>query len=137
MISSETSSEYKMSSYNSAGNLIKRLDSLWETAHRDVRGGNYLDWNTVLDRLWLEVSGDLQMDAKEHTMMDAINQEIIKLCPLTTGNTSGFNKKTKEFYERVSKQYLAIKKKERLIKFMEGKLGLGKAYVDEFEDDWD
>ena len=38
---------------------------------------------------------------------------------------------------KISKQYLALRKKEMLIKSVENKLGMGKAYVDEMEDDWD
>ena len=122
-----SSSDYKLSSYNSAGNLIKRLDELWTAAHKSVRVGNYLDWNILLDRLWLEVSGDLKLDAPEHALMDAVNIEIVKLFPLNTGNLNWFNKKTKDLYDNISKQYLIIIKKEKLIKFIEGKLGLVKA----------
>lgn len=137
MNETQSTSEYKLSSYNSAGNTIKRLDSLWEIAHRDVRNGNYLDWNIVLDRLWLEVAGDLKLDSIEHKQMNDIIFELIPLMPLTNGNLIGFNKRPKGYYDLISKQYLVLRKKEMLIKFMENKLGMGKAYVDEFEDDWE
>ena len=132
-----TSSEYKLSSCNSAGNLIKRLDELWTAAHKDVRVGNYHDWNVILDRLWLEIAGDLPEDSTENTKMDSFNTEIVKLLPLPSGNMSGFNKKDKVDYDKLSKQFLSLKKKERYIKFTEAKLGLNKDYVDEMEDDWD
>jgi len=131
------SEEFKISSYNSAGNTIKRLDSLWESAHRDVRNGNYLDWNILLDRLWLEISGDLDEENEANKKMEEINTEIIKLLPLSNGSPTGFNKKNTNDIIRISKQYLTLRKKEMLVKKMENKLGLGKAYVDEFEDDWD
>jgi len=137
MVESENTSEYKLSSYNSAGNLIKRLDNLWEAAHKDVRSGNYLDWNILLDRLWLEISGDLKENAPEHKEMDKFDEQIVKLIPLSSGNSSGFNGMDEKTINKLSKQYLVLRKKEKFIKRMEGKLGLGKAYADEFEDDWD
>lgn len=138
-MTAETSSseDYKLSSYNSAGNTIKRLDSLWESAHRDVRSGNYLDWNILLDRIWLEVAGDLKEDAEENKLMDVLNQAIVKLLPLSSGNMHGFNKRASNDIIKLSKQYLLLRKKEMLVKRMENKMGMGKAYVDEFEDDWD
>lgn len=131
------SSNYKQSSYNSAGNTIKRLDTLWEAAHKDVRETNYLDWNILLDRLWLEVAGDLKEDSPENQAMEEFNKKIVKLLPLSIGNLHGFNKRSDAQAIKVSKQYLLLRKKERLVKFMENKLGLGKSYVDELEDDWD
>jgi hypothetical protein len=132
-----SSEDYKMSSYNSAGNTIKRLDNLWEAAHKDVRVGNYLDWNILLDRIWLEVAGDLKEDAPENKQMDELNREIVKLLPLASGNMHGFNKRESKDILKMSKQYLLLRKKEMLVKRIENKLGLGKAYVDEMEDDWD
>jgi hypothetical protein len=137
MAEEKGSDDYKLSSYNSAGNTIKRLDSLWEAAHKDVRVGNYLDWNILLDRIWLEVAGDLKEDADENKQMDKLNQEIVKLLPLASGNTHGFNERDKGDILKVSKQYLKLRKKEMLVKRMENKMGMGKAYVDEMEDDWD
>lgn len=134
---SDTSSEYKLSSYNSAGNTIKRIDLLWMSAHHAVESGNYLLWNILLDRLWLEVAGDLTPDDDNNKKMNDINAKIVSLFPLTTGNVTGFNRKGESYYLKVSQQYLAIRKKEQQIKFMEHKLGLGKSYVDEFEDDWE
>ncbi len=114
-----------------------RLHLLWEAAHKDVRQGNYLDWNIVIDRIWLEVAGDLAEDATENKEMQIINSQIVKLLPLSIGNMYGFNKKPANAIVRISKQYLLLRKKEMLVKRMENKLGMGKSYVDEFEDDWD
>jgi len=85
----------------------------------------------------LEVAGDLKEDADENKMMEVLNQAIVRLLPLASGNMSGFNKKNTNDIIKMSKQYLLLRKKEMLVKRMENKMGMGKAYVDEFEDDWD
>ena len=133
----QSTSEYKLSSYNSAGNLIKRLDELWTAAHKDVRQGNYYDWNIILDRLWLEIAGDIKQDAPERTKMKEFNEKITELLPLPFGNMSGFNKNKNDDLLKLSKQYAILRQKEEFIKFTEAKLGLNKAYVDEMEDDLD
>lgn len=133
---SETA-DIKLSSYNSGGNTILRLHNLWEVAHKDVRNGNYLDWNIILDRIWLEIAGDIKTDAPENIEMNLLNSEIVKLLPLSIGNINGFNKRKSQDMVKISKQYLLLRKKELLVKRTENKAGMGKAYVDEFEDDWD
>ena len=67
----------KVSEFHGAFAQLRRVDLLWQLAHRDVRNGNYLNWNICLDRLWMEFVGDLDPDCQEEKDMAKINKKMV------------------------------------------------------------
>lgn len=128
--------EGKTSKYNSAVAQLKRMDSIFDAMHKEVRQGNFFQWNINLDRLWIELIGDLDDDNKEEKALNEINKDIIKLHPLVSGSPSSFNKKPKDYYDKVGAQYQLLMKKEKLLRKLQNTLGKGTAWSDPFEDDF-
>lgn len=127
----------KISKYHSAFDQLRRIGYLFQVMSKEVREGNYLQWNINLDRLWMELIGDLEDNSKEETEINNLNAELLKLHPLvqTTGKT--FNKMEDKQVEKISKQYLLLCKKEALLRRLLNKQGKGTAWRDESEDDFD
>jgi hypothetical protein len=127
----------KTSKYNSAFDQLRRIGVLWQTISIDVRNGNYLHWNINLDRLWMELVGDLDENSDEEKKIKEINKKILAISPLvqTTGKT--FNKISEAHIARVSKQYLILVEKEIFLRRLQNKQGKGTAWKDESEDDFE
>lgn len=130
-------SEEKTSKFHGAFDQLRRIDVLWAMTHKDVRSGNYLNWNTCLDRLWMEFIADLEQNSQEEKDFDKINKELLEVYPLVSSLDKNFNKKPEGFDKKVSKQYLLLTKKESFVRRIQNKLGKGTAWRDEYEDDFE
>jgi len=133
---SDTGAEVKTSKYNSAVAQLQRMDKIFEAMHKEVRNGNFFQWNINLDRLWMELVGDLDGDSKEEKDLSIINTEIVALNPLAHASMGTFNKKPPEHTLKMGKQYQLLMKKEKLLRQLQNKLGKGTAWSDPFEDDF-
>lgn len=127
--------ETKVSRYNSAGDQLQRIDRLWDMAHKFAREGDYASWNRVLDRIWLELAGDLDKEDDSITTFTTYNVTVAKL-GIDSKPLSGFNKVGDDYHTRRAKQYLLLMDKELFIRRLQNKLGKGTAWKDEFEDDF-
>lgn len=133
--SSSFTTEGKTSKYNSAGDQLQRIDKLWELSHKFSRSGEYNSWNKVLDRIWLELAGDLDMGDKAIDIFNEFNRKLVELNIEAVRNV-GFNKPQEDYKEVRSKQYFLLMEKELYIRRLQNKLGKGTAWRDEFEDDF-
>ena len=133
----ETASSEKTSKFHGAFDQLRRVDALWAITHRDVRAGNYLNWNVCLDRLWMEFLGDLDENSEDEKKFNEINKKIIDIYPIFSSTNANFNKKPEGFSDKLSKQYLLLCEKEIFIRRVQNKLGKGTAWRDEYEDDFE
>ncbi len=121
--------ENKSSKYNSGVDIIQRLDSLWTDSHRLAKSGKLMDWNWTLDRVWCELSGDLESDdtrigkfSQFETDIENLKVEFIRYRIETVFMKKLYNK---------------IMDKELFLRRLQNKLGKGTAYKRDDEDDMD
>lgn len=125
----------KISKYNSGIAQLYRIDNLWKDAHRDCRLGKLNRWNWTLDRVWLELAGDLdeKENEKDKATIKSFNDINNKVADL---NTRIIKKsiKVKDFTEKL---YQLLMDKELFLRRLQNELGKGSAYQDYDEDDWE
>lgn len=120
-----------VSKYNSAQLINERMHELWLECKRNYKNGHYKELNGVLDVVYTELYADTTPDQKEQIKTFDLN--IAKY-------ENELNKRHKTFSEKKlweSRYVIEIKQKWLFLKFLEKKQGIGKAYRDEFEDDFD
>ena len=127
----------KVSKYHSAFDQLRRLGYLWQTISINVRNGDYLNWNINLDRIWMELIGDLEEGSDEEKEMKVINKKILALYPLSQSTAKSFNKVKPDHTKKLSEQYLALTEKEIYLRRLQNKQGKGTAFRDEGEDDFE
>lgn len=117
-----------ISKINSASFINMRLHDLQNKAHIAGINGNYKKWNLILDRLWLELVGDVKPEDEE---------EFFKICNQfeDIGNEkNGFEKYSKEEIQKLTKQYNVLLKKQSFLQRLINKQGKGTAYRDAADD---
>jgi len=126
--------EEKTSKYNSAIDQLRRIGEIWRIVRSRVVSGDYFAWNQELDRVWVELSQDVQPNGKEEKDILDYNKKIVELQPLATPNSHGFNKISEKDRKKYSEQYLILISKEIYIRRLQNRLGKGTAYLDDDED---
>jgi len=110
------SSSQKTSKYNSGVAQIMRLDYLWQETHKCARQGDLQKWNWILDRVWLELAGDLDND---------------------DNRVSDFNKFIKDVAENKDQTcmlYQTLMRKELFLRRLQNELGKGTSYEESDSD---
>lgn len=107
----------KISKYNSAVAQLYRIDGLWQLATYNQHSGNLMQWNWILDGIFLEFAGDIKPedDVQSNQIENAISKSL----------------------DNRNKLYQILKFKHRFLKKLENKQGKGTAYKDSSEDDFD
>lgn len=123
------SSEVK-SVYNSGLAQIRRLDELWIKANLIAPKGRLDEWNWILDRIWLELIGDISKKGEEVGEWKVINSKI-----------SDLKNKLKTFTLRVgdftSEYYQILTEKEEFLRRLQNHVGKGTKFEDLDEDSID
>lgn len=122
----------KISLYNSGVAQIKRLDDLWVKTHSAVQKGELKNWNWLLDRVWVELVGDLaEGDEQTKAREEEFNAFRITLgninMQFATGKISPIAFQT-QFYDE-------LMAKETFLRRLQNKLGKGTKLVDADEDE--
>lgn len=122
------------SKYNSAISQLYRMDELWRDSHRHSRAGNLKEYNSDLDRVWLELAGDLKpVNKKDRAIIleyKDFNFKIAELNGLLTMKRISLSNFSEKLYQ-------LLMEKELFLRRMQNELGKGTAYEDEMEDDWE
>lgn len=135
---SEQAGEIKQltAEFNGAGLQISRIGELLEDTHVHARISNLSAWNADLDRLWVELAGDLT-DPKTRTRHTReyikFARQLFQAGPLAKKEIKGF----KENKVDITKHYLILQNKEIWLRNLQNDLGKGTKWKDEGEDDWD
>jgi hypothetical protein len=123
--------EPKISKFNSAFFINKRMNDLWEDAHKHKRVGAYSDWNGDLDAVWCELAGDVKEGDDDDKKYKEINQRLGAVNPVVNwGKTGGFNKQDTATVLKKTKQYQILIEKEIFLRRLQNRQGKGTAYDD-------
>lgn len=134
----------KVSKYSSGVNILKRIDNLWRDTHTHSRAGLFYQWNSDLDRIWLELARDLKEKSKKEDVL--YSKQKAKFAEFDAKlaedgiikdriDTSGFKDPTKDEQEIRNKQYQTLMSKQLFLARLENKIGKGTTLEDEDEDD--
>lgn len=118
----------RTSKYNSAFTQIYRLDLLWKDCNNYSRKGKLKDWNWTLDRVWMELAGDLDNDDERLGKFEVIDKKIKVASDkviLRKTNFSGFQ----------GELYKLLMEKELFLRRLQNALGKGTAF-EENDDDY-
>lgn len=132
----------KTSKFSSGLNIIMRLDELWKETHKDSKNGKFKDWNTDLDRIWLELARDFDDENEEEfteykKKFDKFDEDIKKIGKIQDKLPDGFENLTEEDIGKRDKHYETLMKKQLFLARLENHLGKGTTYDDGDDDDFD
>lgn len=123
----------KISVYNSGVAQIKRLDELWNKTHKYAEGGLLSKWNWILDRIWCELIGDLELseeDSKDKSYKDTFDGFKVIIGDIN----QKFVKKEIKAEEYKRELYENLMDKEAFLRRLQQRLGKGTKFVDADED---
>ena len=123
----EEAQPQKISLYNSGMAQIQRLGELLTDTHKHARAGKLTNWNWDLDRVWMELVGNLDDDDDRIEKFEEFTITVGNL------NKSLINKQIKSEEYR-QQMYQLLMDKERFLRRLVEKLGKGSKLVDADED---
>jgi len=110
--------EERKQKYSSGVNIILRLDNLWKDTHNHARRGLFDLWNLDLDRIWLELSRDLEEEEYNDTKkddetiskgykskFDSFDSELKKVGKINDKAPEGFVEPSKKEIENRNKHF--------------------------------
>ena len=119
-----------ISKLNTGYFTCERLHQIWLACARNWRDGYFDKLNDCLDLVWVELYADAKPD--EVKMIEDFDKQIAELNSMAR-NTRNY----KQVLDAKVKYALAIKFKYLYLKKVEKSQGMGKAYRDESEDDFE
>lgn len=114
----------KVSKFSSGIAQLMRLDEIWKDTHRHVRTGRLEMWNWDLDRVWCELSADLEDGNEDGKKPDARIKKF-----------EDINKEIASSKLNFGKYYQILMKKELFLRRLQNELGKGTSY-EEGDDDY-
>lgn len=109
--------ERPQSEYNEAISELKRLNELWTSCHVARKKGNLTLWNSNLDSIWVELSGD----------EDLTDGEDIKTYNL-------FNKMISKHKNNKNNYYQILHKKNIFLRALQNRQGKGGKHKEDDDD---
>lgn len=124
----------KLSKFNSAALINLRINHLWINVNNHAVSGEYFKWNNGLDRIWMELGGDILDGSKEEEKFGKIEEEVNKKLK-DFKNKTGFDSFNDEDKKKISEIYSVLQEKEIFLRRLQNKQGKGTAYDedDDFE----
>jgi len=119
-----------VSKYNSAQLINQRMHNLWLECLREWKCGDLNKLNDLLDVVYTELYSDAKKEQREQIRKLDANISQMQ-------STLRSRKNLKDYFSIKSRYALEIKRKWLFLKTLEKSQGIGKAYRDEFEDDFD
>lgn len=134
----EEQAEQKVSKFSGGVNIQIRLNSLWIDSHNHSRSGLFNKWNCDLDRIWIELGGDLPEKEYEEYLkkFDKHDKELSCSGCFDDNLADEFKVPDKNVLNKRNKQYKLLMDKELFLKRVEKHLGKGTSWDDEDEDDF-
>lgn len=124
----------KTSKINSGMLQMYRLDYLWKQAAYFATSGQYAKWNDILDRVWMELGGDVREGDDNEENYKELSEKYAKA--ITPIEKQGFEDMTQNDLLNLVKQKKALMEKELFLRRLQNNQGKGTAY-DEEDDDFD
>lgn len=133
----------KISKINSAGLINLRINNLWVDANKHSRAGLYEKWNSDLDCIWDELSGDVpekkSKNEEEKTIYEKyfeLNEGVSEKLSKLPNNSDPFADYTKKQKQKLVEVYVTLRKKSEFLRRLQNTQGKGTAYKEE-EDQWE
>lgn len=131
----EKEDNLKISDYNSALFINKRLSELWEDANKHKRKGKYADWNGDIDAVWCELAGDVDEGGEEEKKFELITKKLGAFKPILNWDAQNtFNKANDKLNLLKANQYKALMEKEIFLRRLQNTQGKGTKYRDDADD---
>jgi len=121
------SDEARTSKYNSAFTQIYRLDTLWKDCNNFSRTGKLKNWNWTLDRIWMELAGDLPKEDPKLNEFEVIDKKIKSIVNKTLLKQISISSFQPELYK-------SLMEKELFLRRLQNSLGKGTAFEDNDDD---
>jgi len=130
----------KISKINSAALINLRINNLWIDANRHSRAGLYEKWNSDLDCIWDELSGDVvivekkkKKDEKKTTYEKylELNKEVSNQIKNFPSEKNGFESYSEKDKKNIIAIYAALRKKSEFLRRLQNKQGKGSAYEED------
>lgn len=127
----ESSSNQKVSKYNSAVAQLFRLDKLWQDAHRFSLIRDLIRWNLTLDKVWAELASAFKENGDEDNKFKTFSTQLdFSKIP----EKKGFSSIEKDEARNMAYLYSVLLEKEIWLRRMQDACGKGMAYKDSEED---
>ena len=125
----------KISKYNSGIAIIMRLDVLWKDTHTHSRSGQYYKWNLDLDRIWCELSRDLEETdyTEKKKLFDDFETKLSQKGEIKDNLSSSFDTPSQQDVKNRKEQYKILMEKELFLRRLENTLGKGTAWDEDEE----
>lgn len=129
---------YKPSKYNSGFLVILRINELWKDANNHARKGNFVSWNEDLDRIWMELVGDIKQEEGEKNPEEQYKELVLKYAKACNiqSKGNGFEERDNEQRKSTALKKNALMDRETFLRKLQNQQGKGTAYQEE-EDDWE
>lgn len=98
-------SNFQGSEFNEAIAQLKRIGELWTLCHLHRRRGNLIQWNVILDCIWMELIADSKDE--DENKINEINKKIV------------INKNNRHYYSQI------LTEKERFLRKLQEKQNKG------------
>ena len=126
--------EGNLSRINAAGIINITLENLWRDCYSAMAKGDLVTWNRKLDAVWVLLGGDCEEGGTEDKKIEGLDDKIYETGKLNHKKT-GFSKLEDDEAQKMSLQYLLLKKKSLFLRRLQNKQGKGTAYHSDDEDD--
>lgn len=115
-----------------------RMDFLWKLCNGFALQHQYANWNSVLDRMWCELAGDIPPSHPFTRKILKYNESLAKIdLVLTNVYEEGFEKLSDTKKKKLEEIKKILMDKEIFLRRVTNKLGKGTKYVNKDEDDWE
>lgn len=131
--------EQKISKYNSGVSALIRLNDLWIDTHKHSRNGYFNSWNLDLDRIWCELAKNFEekIYQEKKKLFDDFETKLKDSGKINDFKSDAFKEIPNEEIKKRGVHYKILMEKELFLRRLENELGLGTAWEDEDEDDFD
>ena len=138
----ENEEEKLISRFNSGWAQNVRLDLLWKLVNKFAFARQLSSWNDMLDRIWSELAGDLDMNnEKDKGKLNKyleFNKELDDTdYSLENVQSNGFVQSYDNNKDMFKKHREILMRKEQSIRHFQNDMGKGTAYKNPNEDDWE
>jgi hypothetical protein len=124
----------KVSKFHGAFSQLERMNKIWDNVNSSSIAGNFKNWNTHLDVLWMELGADCEEEGIEELSYLKFNLELKKLGVLKNNEIKGFKNSLDTQNENSESIRQLLRRKELFLRRLQNKLGKGTAWSDPDED---
>jgi len=128
--------EDKVSKINAAGLINLTIEQLWKEAYTAMAINNFALWNVKLDSIWCILGGDTKKGDGHDEKFNEMELKIYETGSLNH-QKQGFETHEDADKDKMTMQYLLLRKKTIFLRRLQNSQGKGTAYSSGDGDDWE